>query len=222
MNSVENQQVALQASKESLVLLKNQDAVLPLDVNSVSKIAVCGPNANEEAYALTHYGPLAVEVTTVLEGIQNKVKPGTEVLFTKGCDLVDANWPESELIRYPLTGEEQSEIDKAVENAKKSDVAVVVLGGSNRTCGENKSRSSLELPGRQLDLLQAVVATGKPVVLVLINGRPLSINWADKYVPAILEAWYPGSQGGTAIADALFGDYNPGGKLTVTFPKTVG
>ena len=222
VNSVENQQVALQASKESLVLLKNQDAVLPLDVNSVSKIAVCGPNANEEAYALTHYGPLAVEVTTVLEGIQNKVKPGTEVLFTKGCDLVDANWPESELIRYPLTGEEQSEIDKAVENAKKSDVAVVVLGGSNRTCGENKSRSSLELPGRQLDLLQAVVATGKPVVLVLINGRPLSINWADKYVPAILEAWYPGSQGGTAIADALFGDYNPGGKLTVTFPKTVG
>ena len=171
---------------------------------------------------MTHYGPLAVEVTTVLEGIQNKVKPGTEVLFTKGCDLVDANWPESELIRYPLTSEEQSEIDKAVENAKKSDVAVVVLGGSNRTCGENKSRSSLELPGRQLDLLQAVVATGKPVVLVLINGRPISINWADKYVPAILEAWYPGSQGGTAIADALFGDYNPGGKLTVTFPKTVG
>lgn len=222
VNSAENQQVALQASKESLVLLKNQDAVLPLDVNKISKIAVCGPNADEEAYALTHYGPLAVEVTTVLEGIQNKVKPGTEVLFTKGCDLVDANWPESELIRYPLTSEEQSEIDKAVENAKKSDVAVVVLGGSNRTCGENKSRSSLELPGRQLDLLQAVVATGKPVVLVLINGRPISINWADKYVPAILEAWYPGSQGGTAIADALFGDYNPGGKLTVTFPKTVG
>lgn len=222
VNSAKNQQVALQASKESLVLLKNQNAVLPLDVNKVSKIAVCGPNANEEAYALTHYGPLAVEVTTVLEGIQNKVKAGTEVLFTKGCDLVDANWPESELIRYPLTGEEQSEIDKAVENAKNSDVAVVVLGGSNRTCGENKSRSSLELPGRQLDLLQAVVATGKPVVLILINGRPLSINWADKYVPAILEAWYPGSQGGTAIADVLFGDYNPGGKLTVTFPKTAG
>ena len=120
VNSAENQQVALQASKESLVLLKNQDAVLPLDVNKISKIAVCGPNADEEAYALTHYGPLAVEVTTVLEGIQNKVKPGTEVLFTKGCDLVDANWPESELIRYPLTSEEQSEIDKAVENAKKS------------------------------------------------------------------------------------------------------
>ena len=222
VNSAENQQVALQASRESLVLLKNQEETLPLDVNTISSIAVCGPNANEEAYALTHYGPLAVDVTTVLEGIQQKVKPGTEVLYTKGCDLVDANWPESELIRYPLTDEEQSEIDKAVENAKKSDVAVVVLGGSNRTCGENKSRSSLDLPGRQLDLLQAVVATGKPTILVLINGRPLSINWADKFVPAILEAWYPGSQGGTAIADVLFGDYNPGGKLTVTFPKSVG
>ena len=222
VNSAENQQVALQASRESLVLLKNQEETLPLDVNTISSIAVCGPNANEEAYALTHYGPLAVDVATVLEGIQQKVKPGTEVLYTKGCDLVDANWPESELIRYPLTDEEQSEIDKAVENAKKSDVAVVVLGGSNRTCGENKSRSSLDLPGRQLDLLQAVVATGKPTILVLINGRPLSINWADKFVPAILEAWYPGSQGGTAIADVLFGDYNPGGKLTVTFPKSVG
>lgn len=222
VNSTENQQVALQASRESLVLLKNQDATLPLDINKVSKIAVCGPNADEGAYALTHYGPLAVDVTTVLGGIRNRVSPETEVLFTKGCDLVDANWPESELIRYPLTSEEQSEIDKAVENAKKSDVAVVVLGGSSRTCGENKSRSSLELPGRQLDLLQAVAATGKPVVLILINGRPLSINWADKCVPAILEAWYPGSQGGTAIAEALFGDYNPGGKLTVTFPKTVG
>ncbi len=222
VNSAENQQVALQVSRESLVLLKNQNETLPLDRNKISTIAVCGPNANEEAYALTHYGPLAVEVTTVLEGIQQKVKPGTEVLYTKGCDLVDANWPESELIRYPLTGEEQDEIDKAVENAKKSDVAVVVLGGSNRTCGENKSRSSLDLPGRQLDLLQAVVATGKPTILILINGRPLSINWADKFVPAILEAWYPGSQGGTAIADVLFGDYNPGGKLTVTFPKSVG
>lgn len=222
VNSKENQQVALRASRESLVLLKNQDALLPLDLDKVSCISVCGPNANEGAYALTHYGPLAVDVTTVLEGIQSKVKPGTEVLFTKGCDLVDANWPESELIRFPLTDVEQQEIDKAVENARKSDVAVVVLGGSSRTCGENKSRSSLDLPGRQLDLLQAVVATGKPVVLVLINGRPLSINWADRYVPAILEAWYPGSQGGIAIAEALFGEYNPGGKLTVTFPKTVG
>ena len=218
----ENEAIALQASHESVVLLKNADELLPLDINSTKKIAVCGPNANEEGYALTHYGPLAVEVTTVLEGIQEKTKSKAEVLYTKGCDLVDAHWPESEIIDYPLTDDEQAEIDKAVENARQADVAVVVLGGGQRTCGENKSRTSLDLPGRQLQLLQAIQATGKPVVLILINGRPLSINWADKFVPAILEAWYPGSKGGTALADILFGDYNPGGKLTVPFPKTVG
>ena len=218
----ENEAIALQASHESVVLLKNADELLPLDINSTKKIAVCGPNANEEGYALTHYGPLAVEVTTILEGIQEKTKSKAEVLYTKGCDLVDAHWPESEIIDYPLTDDEQAEIDKAVENARQADVAVVVLGGGQRTCGENKSRTSLDLPGRQLQLLQAIQATGKPVVLILINGRPLSINWADKFVPAILEAWYPGSKGGTALADILFGDYNPGGKLTVTFPKTVG
>lgn len=218
----EHEAVALQASRESIVLLKNDNKTLPLDIDKVKTISVCGPNADEEGYALTHYGPLAVDVTTVLEGIKEKVAGKAEVLYTKGCDLVDANWPESEIIDYPLTADEKKEIDIAVENALKSDVAVVVLGGGQRTCGENKSRTSLELPGRQLQLLQAVQATGKPVILVLINGRPLSVNWADKFVPAILEAWYPGSKGGIAIADVLFGDYNPGGKLTVTFPKTVG
>lgn len=222
VEKAENEAVALQASRESIVLLKNESELLPLDINQIKRIAVCGPNADEEGYALTHYGPLAVDVTTVLEGIQAKVKGRAEVVYTKGCELVDAHWPESELIDYPLTAEEQAEIDRAVKNARQSDVAVVVLGGGQRTCGENKSRSSLDLPGRQLQLLQAVQATGKPVVLILINGRPLSINWADKFVPAILEAWYPGSKGGTALADILFGDYNPGGKLTVTFPKSVG
>ena len=217
-----NEDVALQASRESIVLLKNDKQTLPLDIDRIKTIAVCGPNADEEGYALTHYGPLAVDVTTVLEGIQAKVEGKAEVLYTRGCDLVDAHWPESELIEYPLTDDEQAEIDRAVANARRADVAVVVLGGGQRTCGENKSRSSLDLPGRQLKLLQAVQATGKPVVLVLINGRPLSINWADKFVPAIVEAWYPGSKGGTAVADVLFGNYNPGGKLTVTFPKSVG
>lgn len=217
-----NEAVALQASRESVVLLKNADNTLPLNIDKIKKIAVCGPNADEEGYALTHYGPLAVEVTTVLEGIREKAQGKAEVLYTKGCDLVDAHWPESEIIEYPLTPDEQAEIDRAAANARQADVAVVVLGGGQRTCGENKSRTSLDLPGRQLKLLQAIQATGKPVVLVLINGRPLSVNWADKFVPAILEAWYPGSKGGTAVADILFGDYNPGGKLTVTFPKTVG
>lgn len=217
-----NEEIALQASRESIVLLKNDKNVLPLNASTIKKIAVCGPNADEHSYALTHYGPLAVEVTSVLKGIQEKLEGKAEVLYTKGCELVDANWPESELMEYPLSENEQEEIEKAVSQTKQADVAVVVLGGGQRTCGENKSRSSLDLPGRQLDLLKAVVATGKPVVLVLINGRPLSINWADKFVPAILEAWYPGSKGGKAVADVLFGDYNPGGKLTVTFPKTVG
>lgn len=217
-----NEAVALQASRESIVLLKNTDNTLPLNIDKIKKIAVCGPNADEEGYALTHYGPLAVEVTTVLEGIREKAQGKAEVLYTKGCDLVDAHWPESEIMEYPLTPDEQAEIDRAVANARQADVAVVVLGGGQRTCGENKSRTSLELPGHQLKLLQAVQATGKPVILILINGRPLSVNWADKFVPAILEAWYPGSKGGMAVADILFGDYNPGGKLTVTFPKTVG
>ena len=217
-----NEAVALQASRESIVLLKNTDNTLPLNIDKIKKIAVCGPNADEEGYALTHYGPLAVEVTTVLEGIREKAQGKAEVPYTKGCDLVDAHWPESEIMEYPLTPDEQAEIDRAVANARQADVAVVVLGGGQRTCGENKSRTSLELPGHQLKLLQAVQATGKPVILILINGRPLSVNWADKFVPAILEAWYPGSKGGTVVADILFGDYNPGGKLTVTFPKTVG
>lgn len=217
-----NEAVALQASRESIVLLKNTDNTLPLNIDKIKKIAVCGPNADEEGYALTHYGPLAVEVTTVLEGIREKAQGKAEVLYTKGCNLVDAHWPESEIMEYPLTPDEQTEIDRAAANARQADVAVVVLGGGQRTCGENKSRTSLELPGHQLKLLQAVQATGKPVILILINGRPLSVNWADKFVPAILEAWYPGSKGGTAVADILFSDYNPGGKLTVTFPKTVG
>ncbi|MFI3316244.1 MAG: glycoside hydrolase family 3 N-terminal domain-containing protein [Rikenellaceae bacterium] len=221
VNSAENQAVALQASLESLVLLKN-DNLLPLDLSSYKKIAVIGPNADEESYALTHYGPLAVEVSTVLEGIEEYVGANAQVSYKKGCDLVDENWPKSEIVDFPLTASEISMIDEAVEELSKSDIGVVVLGGGTRTCGENKSRSDITLPGRQLDLIKALEKTGKPIVVVLINGRPLAINWIDENIPAILEAWYPGSQGGKAVAQTLFGDYNPGGKLTVTFPKTVG
>ncbi len=222
VNSVEHNKVALQASRESIILLKNKDNLLPLNKDNIKTISVCGPNANNADYALTHYGPLAVEVTTVLDGIKNKLSSKANVLYTKGCDIVDENWPDSELYQSELTDKERDMIDKAVENAKKSDVTVVVVGGSQRTCGENKSRTSINLPGRQLDLLKAVYATGKPVIAVVISGRPLSINWTDKNIPAILQAFYPGSKGGEAIADIIFGDYNPGGKLTVTVPKTVG
>ncbi len=222
VNSSEHRAIALQASRESIVLLKNEGGVLPLDKSKIKKIAVCGPNADEKSFALTHYGPLAVDVTTVLQGIISEVGSGTEVIYAKGCELVDDRWPVSEIIKTPLTSDEQQGIDEAAEAAASSDMIVAVLGGGVRTCGENKSRSSLDLPGRQEELLRALHATGKPVVLVLINGRPLSVNWAAENVPAIVEAWYPGSQGGTAVADVLFGRYNPGGKLTVTFPKSVG
>lgn len=222
VNGEENNKVALQASRESLVLLKNKDNRLPLDISSIKKLAVIGPNADERDFALLHYGPLAVDVTSVLDGIKNNLSDKCEILYEKGCDLVDANWPQSEILREDLTATEREGIERAVKVAEQSDVAIVVLGGGFRTCGENHSRSSLELPGRQEDLLRAVQATGKPVILVMINGRPKSINWADAHVDAILEAWYPGAHGGQAIYEVLFGEYNPGGKLTVTFPKHVG
>ena len=216
----EHQELALRASRESIVLLKNEGGLLPLERGKVRSIAVCGPNAAEESYAKTHYGPLDANVISVLEGLRES--SGAEILYAKGCDLIDANWPESEITDFPLTPQEQEMIDEAVANALKADVSVVVLGGGIRTCGENKSRTSIDLPGRQELLLKAVCATGKPVVLILINGRPLSVNWADANVPAILEAWYPGSYGGQALTEIIFGDINPSGKLTCTFPRTVG
>ena len=218
----EHAAVSLRAARESLVLLKNDKDTLPLELNKIKTIAVCGPNAAETSHVVTHYGPLAVPVTTVLDGIRAHVKGKAEVLYAKGCDVVDKHFPDSEIVDYPITPAERAAIDEAVANAQKADVVIAVMGGNAATCGENKSRTSLELPGRQNDLLKALHATGKPVVLVLVNGRPLSVNWAARNLPAILEAWYPGAQGGTAVAEALFGDYNPGGRLTVTFPKSVG
>lgn len=222
VNCEDHREVSLQASRESMVLLKNEGNLLPLDMESIRKIAVIGPNADEDSYARTHYGPQMMEVVTVLEGIREKAGNDVEVLYAKGCEVTDANWPESEIFPELPTQDEQKEIDRAVELARQSDVAILVIGGSVKTCGESFSRTSLDLPGHQKRLVQEVHATGTPCVVVLINGRPLSINWTDRYIPAILEAWYPGSQGGTAVADVLFGDYNPGGKLTVTFPRTVG
>jgi beta-glucosidase len=221
VNSAEHQATALRAARESIVLLKNENHVLPLK-KQLTSIAVIGPNAEDDSTARYRYGPSAVKGVTVLQGIRNLLGNNVKVNYAKGCDIADAHWPETEVLPEPLTASEQAEIAKAVEVAKASDVAVVVLGDSMSTVGESASRTSLDLPGRQLDLVQAVLATGKPVVVVLINGRPMSINWINKYVPGIVEAWFPGAQGGTAIAEVLFGDYNPGGKLTMTFPKTVG
>ncbi len=222
VNSPENNLVALQAARESIVLLKNESGFLPLDASKIGKVAVIGPNAAEESYALTHYGPVATEVTSVLEGMRSRLDGVAEVIYAKGCNLVDSQWPLSEIMDVEMTDEERAMQDEAVAAASESDVIVAVMGGGIRTCGENKSRTSLDLPGHQEELLKALKATGKPLVVVLINGRPLSVNWADANADAIMEAWYPGAHGGQAVAEVLFGDYNPGGKLTVTFPRTVG
>jgi beta-glucosidase len=222
VNSAEHQRVALRAARESLVLLKNDRNVLPLS-KEIRSIAVIGPLADDDSNTRNRYGPSGVRGVTVLEAVRSKLGPGVTVNYAKGCEITNAGWPETEVLPEPLSREEQDEINRAVEAARKSDAAIVVLGDiSPKTVGESASRTSLDLPGRQLELVQAVHAAGKPVIVVLINGRPLSINWVNKFVPGILEAWFPGAQGGTAIADALFGDYNPGGKLTVTFPRSVG
>jgi beta-glucosidase len=221
VNSAEHQAVALRAARESLVLLKNDRNVLPLS-KQIKSVAVVGPNADDQSLNNYRYGPSAVQGVTVRQGIQNLLGSSVKVNYAKGCDVVNAHWPETEVLPEPFTNEEQRQLDEAVEAARKSDVAVVVLGDSAATVGESASRTSLDLPGRQLQLVQAVYATGKPVIVVLLNGRPISINWVNKYVPGIIEAWFPGAQGGTAIAEVLFGDYNPSGKLTMTFPKTVG
>ena len=217
----ENAKYALQASLESLVLLKN-NGILPLEAGSLSRVLVTGPNADDTAYANLHYGPRHTDNVSVYAGLAEALKGKAEVLYAKGCEIVDKSWPDSELVPVEPDAEEQAQIDEAVAQAKDVDLVIAVVGGNSRTCGESRSRSSLDLPGHQNRLLQELKKTGKPLVVVLVNGRPLSINWVDRNADAILEAWYPGQFGGTAVAMALLGDYNPGGKLTVTFPKTVG
>lgn len=188
--------VSLQTARESMTLLKNQNHLLPLS-KSVRRIAVIGPNGNKPRYG-DYEDPANGLRITILQGIR-KLLPHSNVTFNEGTD-----------------------IQKAVATANQADVVIMALGEHHGISGEGFDRSSLGLPGNQEQLLQAVVATGKPVVLVLENGRPLTIDWAKEHVPAILEAWYPGELGGQAIAETLFGDNNPGGHLPITFPQTVG
>ncbi len=220
--SPETKDFVLQMARESLVLLKNDNNLLPLNLMSLKSILVTGPLADDKTVYESRYGPQNLIITNVLEGIQNYVGNAANVEFVKGCDVVDATWPESEIIPTPLTIDEQKQIADAVTKAKQSDVVIAVLGEDKKRCGESKSRTGLGLPGRQFQLIKALKETGKPIVLVLINGQPLTINWENRYIPAILEAWFPNAKGGTAIAETLFGDYNPGGKLSVTFPKSIG
>jgi beta-glucosidase len=225
-----SKQEARRAAQRTAVLLRNEGSLLPLAKARYSSIAVIGPMADS---AVDVRGPWALaddptRAISIARGIREKVGTGVRVETAMGCEIrrkVPSMFDAITGVKKetPLTEEQNSlEIEKAVALASKADLAVMVLGETQDMSGEAASRTSLDLPGRQEELLEKVVALGKPVVLVLINGRPLSIRWAAEHVAAILEAWYPGAEGGDAVADLLFGDANPGGKLPVTFPRSVG
>jgi beta-glucosidase len=225
-----HREVARVAAERCAVLLRNDGGVLPLDAGALSSVAVIGPLADSKRDTL---GPWVFdfdldETVTVLEGIRNRAgdqlrvdhAPGirpAQRTFASMFDMWPGNAPED-----PKDFDDEAELQAAVDLAEGADVAVVVLGEWQHMIGEGASRSSLELPGRQLELLQAVVATGTPVVLVVLHGRPLDLRWAVDNVPAILSLWYPGSQGGTAAANLLFGEVSPAGKLPFSWPRTAG
>jgi len=219
VDSAEHRELALEVARQSLVLLKNQDSLLPLDKDTLKSIAVIGPNADETLVLAGNYSGTPAEPVSVLAGIQALVPPETEVIYARGCEIIDAD---------------QTRFTEAVEAARKSQVAVMVMGLSQQLEGEEGQtegnppgvrsrgdREALDLPLVQEQLLQAVYETGTPIILVLMNGSAVSINWAAERVPAILEAWYPGQAGGTAVAETLFGLTNPGGRLPVTFYRAV-
>ncbi len=216
VHSSQHQQLALQAAREGIVLLKNDQGLLPLK-RDITSIAVIGPDANDGWSQLGDYTPHAVpqKLITVLDGIRSAVSPGARVDYVKGCDVIGG----------------EANFASAVEAARKASVAVVVVGerpsndgagDAPATDGEAYDVASLDLTGHQDELVRAIQATGTPVILVLINGRPLSIRWEAEHIPAIVEAWEPGEGGGQAVADVLFGDYNPSGRLAITIPRSSG
>jgi beta-glucosidase len=225
-----HREVALAAAERSAVLLRNDGGLLPLDPDELSSVAVIGPLADSRRDTL---GPWVFdfdldETVTVLDGIRRKVgdrmrvesAPGIPVVqrvFASMFDMFGGNRPQD-----PEGFDADAEFRRAVAIAGAADVAVVVAGEWQNMIGEAASRSSLELPGRQLELLQAVAGTGTPTVLLVMNGRPLDLRWAAENVPAILDIWYPGTQGGAAVANLLFGDVSPSGKLPFSWPRTVG
>jgi beta-glucosidase len=220
--------VSRQASRESLVLLKNSAGLLPLDASKVKTIAVTGPNADNPYYAMGRYGPGEVPTVTVRQALESRFGKA-RVLYSLGADFFDEKYPDTEIFHDPPTPKDQKLIDEAAAQARQADIAIVVVGdqfngvpGIRGTVGESGSRTSIDLTGRQDDLIRAIAATGKPVVIVDISGRPVALNVANRASTAILQAFFPGQFGGDAIVDALFGDYNPGGKLNCTFPKTSG
>ena len=235
LNDPASAEFAREAAQHSMVLLKNDAQLLPLDKSGkkYSSIAVIGPVADSGPAQVGFWGGMITggkDVVTVIEGIKQKVGSSVRVEYAKGPSIrrempsIFEGQPGVRLHDEPpqSPADAQAAFQQAVETAKRCAVAVMVLGEGALMAGEAASNSSLRLAGRQQELLEAVVATGKPVVLVLIDGRPLNISWAAEHVPAILAAWEPGTQGGNAVADVLFGDVNPGGKLTVSWPRSAG
>ncbi len=213
--------LSARAAHESIILLKNDGNALPLS-KSVKRVLVAGPLADDPHAWYCRYGPQRIDMITPLAGIRAKLGSGVDVRYVQGVEVKDARFPESDVLKEPPTPDVLAGIHAAVVAAGDADVIVACLGETGELCRESASRTSLNLPGYQEELLEALQATGKPVVLVLSNGRPLSVNWAVKHVPAIVEMWFAGESGGDALADVLFGDYNPAGRLPVTMPKSVG
>ena len=223
-----HRQLARVAAQRSMVLLRNEGNLLPL-TSKVSSVAVIGPLADSkrDMRGSWVFADDVKSAVTVVEGIRTKLGGSVKVEYAPGVDIARSYPSIFEVIngKRPAPWSEsqkRDEFEKAVSLARSSDVVVMALGEYEEMSGEAASQSTLDLPGQQLDLLKAVSALGKPVVLVLINGRPLDISWATSNIPAILEAWHPGTEGGNAIADILYGDANPGGKLPVTWPRNAG
>ena len=218
--------LALRAAQEAITLLKNQGHMLPLDKAKIKTLAVIGPNADRKM--LGGYSGEPAYYCSVRRGIEEKMGASVRVLYAEGCKItVNGSWTQDEII-LPDRDENRHLIAEAVATAQQAEMVLLVLGGNEQTSREAWAknhlgdRTSLDLPGQQNELIEAVLATGKPAILLLFNGRPKSITQIEKHFPAILECWYVGQEGGYAIADVLFGDYNPGGKLPVTVPRSVG
>ncbi len=232
-DSIENERIlendrplALRAAHETITLLKNEGGLLPLKLKKNSTIAVIGPNADRKL--LGGYSGTPKYYTTVLEGIKNKVGNQVDILYSEGCKVtLGGSWSD-DAVTFPGREENLKAIEEAVETAKRADIVVMAVGENEQTSREAWSkvhlgdRADLNLFGMQDDLVKAILQTGKPVVVVLFNGRPNSISYIAEHVPAILECWYLGQETGRAVADVLFGDYNPGGKLPMSIPRSVG
>ncbi len=221
-----HRKLALQAARESITLLKNENSTVPLDLRKLKTIAVIGPNGNRSL--LGGYSGAPKHDITVLDGIKAKVGSRAKVLYSEGCKItIGGSWQQDEVIASDPK-EDRKQILEAVSVANQADVIVLAIGGNEQTSREAWNlkhmgdRASLDLVGRQNELVQAMLATRKPVIVFLFNGRPLSIADIARDVPAIFECWYLGQEGGHAVADVLFGDFNPGGKLPITIPRSAG